>query len=69
MQRVSLISFPNGEINNSATLAARSSERVDFDKSTPMNNTVGNKSTQGFNEYLRNINAPSDNDTPLLIDD
>lgn len=49
-------------------MAVRSNERVDFEKGTPMNNTLGNKSTQGFNEYLRNIHQPSD-DTPLLIDE
>ena len=68
MQRVSLISFPNHEVNNSATMAPRSNERVDFEKGTPLNNTLGNKSTQGFNEYLQNIHQPSD-DTPLLIDE
>ena len=70
MQRVSLISFPN-DSQNSATLAVRSAERVDFEKNTPMSNTVGNKTsgTQGFNDYLRNINQQNESDAVFIVDD
>ena len=55
------MSYPYNEVNNSATMASRSTgsaNRVDFEKNPQMNNTVGDRSTgtQGFNDYLRNIN-------------
>ena len=74
MQRVSLMSYPYNDVNNSATMASRSTgsaNRVDFDKNAQMNNTLGEKSTgtQGFNDYLRNINQQKDSDAVLLVDD
>ena len=53
-----------------AARSAGSSNQVDFEKNANMNNTVGNKSssTQGFNDYLRNINQQNESDT-VKIDD